>query len=73
MALFHWIGRVIAGAWRLAMAAFIGVVTLFGATLDFALGLVSRLYDRFDAGFSDLAAQSRQRRAAKAQVAAPAE
>lgn len=73
MALFHWIGRVIAGAWRLAMAAFIGVVTLFGATLDFALGLVSRLYDRFDAGFSDLAAESRQRRAAKTRVAAPAE
>jgi hypothetical protein len=73
MALFHWIGRVIAGAWRLAMAAFIGVVTLFGATLDFALGLVSRLYDKFDAGFSDLAAESRQRRAAKTRVAAPAE
>jgi len=73
MALFHWIGRVIAGAWRLAIAAFIGVVTLFGATLDFALGLVSRLYDRFDAGFSDLAAESRQRRAAKTRVAAPAE
>ncbi len=72
MALFHWIGRVIAGAWRLAMAAFIGVVTLFGATLDFALGLVSRLYDKFDAGFSDLAAESRQRRAAKTRVAAPA-
>ncbi len=73
MALFHWIGCVIAGAWRLAMAAFIGVVTLFGATLDFALGLVSRLYDRFDVGFSDLAAESRQRRAAKTRVAAPAE
>ncbi len=73
MALFHWIGRVIVGAWRLAMAAFIGVVTLFGATLDFALGLVSRLYDKFDAGFSDLAAESRQRRAAKTRVAAPAE
>ncbi len=73
MALFHWIGRVIAGAWRLAMAAFIGVVTLFGATLDLVLGVVSRLYERFDAGFSDLAAQSRQRRAAKGKVAAPAE
>jgi len=73
MALFHWIGRVISGAWRVAMAAFIGVVTLFGATLDFALGLVSRLYDKFDAGFSDLAAESRQRRAAKTRVAAPAE
>lgn len=73
MALFHWIGHVIAGAWRLAMAAFIGVVTLFGATLDFALGLVSRLYDRFDVGFSDLAAESRQRRTAKTRVAAPAE
>ena len=73
MALFHWIGRVISGAWRLAVTAFFGVVTLFGASLDFALGLVSRLYDRFDAGFSDLAAQSRRRRGAKDRVAAPAE
>ena len=73
MALFHWIGRIATGAWRVAMAAFIGVVTLFGASLDLALGLVGRLYDRFDAGFSDLAAESRRRRAAKAQVAAPAE
>ncbi len=73
MALFHWIGRVIAGAWRLAEAAFIGVVTLFGASLDVALGLVATLYDRFDAGFSNLAADSRRRRAAKDRVAAPAE
>ena len=71
MALFHWIGRIITGAWRLALAVFIGVVTLFGASLDFALGLVAQLYDRFDAGFSDLAAESRRRRAAKERVAAP--
>ncbi|MCJ2011589.1 hypothetical protein [Methylobacterium sp. J-076] len=71
MALFHWIGRVLKGAERLAAAAFIGVVTLFAASLDFALGIVTRLYDRFDAGFSDLAAQSRQRRTAKGEVAAP--
>jgi hypothetical protein len=71
MALFHWIGRIITGAWRLALAAFIGVVTLFGATLDFALNIVAQLYDRFDAGFSELAAESRQRRAAKTRVAAP--
>ncbi len=73
MALFHWIGRIITGAWRLALAAFIGVVTLFGATLDFALNIVAQLYDRFDAGFTELAAESRQRRAAKTRVAAPAE
>ncbi len=71
MALFHWIGRIITGAWRLALAVFIGVVTLFGATLDFALNIVAQLYDRFDAGFSELAAESRQRRAAKTRVAAP--
>ncbi len=71
MALFHWIGRIITGAWRLALAAFIGVVTLFGATLDFALNIVAQLYDRFDAGFSELAAESRRRRAAKTRVAAP--
>lgn len=77
MALFHWIGhiirRVIALAERLATAALIGVVTLFAASLDFALGIVARLYDRFDAGFADLAAESRRRRAAKGKVAAPAE
>ena len=73
MALFHWIGRVISGAWRLAVTAFFGVVTLFGASLDFALGIVAQLYDRFDAGFAELAAESRERRAAKGRVAAPAE
>lgn len=73
MALFRWIRRIIAGAETLAAAAFIGVVTLFSASLDFALGIVARLYDRFDAGFSELAAESRERRAAKAEVAAPAE
>lgn len=73
MALFHWIGRIIAGAWRLAVKAFLGVVTLFGASLDIALGIVAQLYDRFDAGFSDLAAESRRRKGAKGRVAAPAE
>jgi hypothetical protein len=73
MALFHWIGRVIAGAWRLAVKAFFAGVTLFGASLDFTLGIVALLYDRFDAGFSELAAESRQRKGAKARVAAPAE
>jgi hypothetical protein len=77
MALFHWIGRVIrrvfAFAERLAAAALIGAVTLFSLSLDFTLGIVARLYDRFDAGFSDLAAESRRRKGAKGRVAAPAE
>lgn len=73
MALFHWIGRLFAFAERLAAAALIGSVTLFAASLDVALGIVSRLYDRFNAGFSDLAAESRRRREARGRVAAPAE
>ncbi len=71
MALFHWIGRVVRFCERLGAAAFIGVVTLFSVTLDFALGIVTRLYDRFDQGFSDLAAESRRRKAAKGEVAEP--
>jgi hypothetical protein len=73
MALFHWIGRIVAGAERLAGAALVGVVTLFSASLDFALGLVTRLYERFDGGFADLAAESRRRKGAETRVAAPAE
>lgn len=73
MALFHWIGRIIAGAERLAGAALVGVVRLFAGSLDFTLGLVTRLYERFDGGFADLAAESRRRKGAETRVAAPAE
>ncbi|GJD34353.1 hypothetical protein [Methylobacterium aerolatum] len=73
MAVFHWIGRIVAGAGHLAKVAVLGVVALFSASLDMVLGLVARLYDRFDTGFSDLAAESRARKGAKGRVAAPAE
>lgn len=73
MALFHWIGRVFTLVERLAAAALIGTVTLFAASLDFALRIVTRLYDRFDGGFSELAAEARRRKAMKGEVAAPAE
>ncbi|MGC5779722.1 hypothetical protein [Methylobacterium sp. NFXW15] len=73
MALFHWIGRIVRFAGHLAATAFFKVVILFGASLDLVLALVTRAYERFDGGFSDLAAESRRRRAAKVRVAAPAE
>ncbi len=52
-------------AGHLAATAFIKVVTLFGASLYLVLALVTWAYERFDGGFSDLAAESRRRRAAR--------
>ncbi|MBE7178824.1 MAG: hypothetical protein INR69_20655 [Mucilaginibacter polytrichastri] len=61
MRIFRWFGRVIAWTGRCAISVFMGGVALFGAALDFMLGIVGRLYDRFDTGWSRLASEARQR------------
>ncbi|WCS27769.1 hypothetical protein LOK46_13395 [Methylobacterium sp. NMS14P] len=61
--MFRWIGRVIAWVGRLFVSVCIGAVALFARSLDFMLGVVTRLYERFDAGWNRLSSEARERHA----------
>ncbi|MDP4026835.1 hypothetical protein Q8W71_31235 [Methylobacterium sp. NEAU 140] len=59
---FRWLGRLLSGVGHIATRAVIGSVALFSVVLDLLLGIVARLYDRFDAEWARMAREADERR-----------